>query len=360
MLNNHTNHGTETGKEPASGTPAYTPPQKVTFLVVPRFNMAELITMIEPMRIANYLSQRPIYQWEIVSFDGAEIVASNGLSVTASIPDDSNRRGERIFVLASWGGEKYHNRTLFSWLRRQSRSGARICAIELGCYLVARAGLLSGRKVAIHWSWAPGFQEQFDDVTVVDQMFTDDDQVMTCAGGLAGIDLMLKLLGDAHGDRLAGEVADQMLHHRINPESTPQRRKMLQKMETLPTVVRDAIALIEQRVSNPIGVPELARLVGSSQRQLERLFQSSVGCTTVQFYLLFRLQHARVLLTATDLTVLDIATASGFSSQSHFANAFKKCFGRRPSDYRQAWPKDDAAPSWPGTLAKFLETLNQR
>ena len=93
------------------------------------------------------------------------------------------------------------------------------------------------------------------------------------------------------------------------------------------------------------------------RRQLERQCNKSIGCSVVQFALLARLQHARVLLIATKLSVREIATASGFNTLSHFAYAFKKCFGRRPSDYRQAWPENDTAPHWPGTLGRFLDTL---
>jgi AraC family carnitine catabolism transcriptional activator len=107
-------------------------------------------------------------------------------------------------------------------------------------------------------------------------------------------------------------------------------------------------------------VPAIAAELGVSQRQLERQFKANIGCTVVQFGLLLRLQHARVLLLATDLSVREIATASGFNTLSHFANSFGKCFGRRPSDYRQAWPEQDATPSWPGTLSRFLETLEAR
>jgi AraC family carnitine catabolism transcriptional activator len=80
----------------------------------------------------------------------------------------------------------------------------------------------------------------------------------------------------------------------------------------------------------------------------------------VQFALLARLQHARVLLTATKLSVREIATASGFNTLSHFAYAFKNCFGRKPSDYRLAWPDSELAPTWPGTLSKYLENLEQK
>lgn len=339
--------------------PAATP-ARVNFLIVPRFNMATLITMIEPLRIANYLASHSLYQWEILSMDGAEIPASNGLKIAAQPVAERNRRGETLFVLASWGAEHYANRELFSWIRRQAREGVRVCSVELGCYLVAKAGLLSGRRAATHWSWAPGFQEQFSDISMVEQLFTLDDPVMTCAGGLAGVDLMLRLIADAHGEGMAGEVADQMLHHPIRPATTPQRSTLGQGIDTLAPVVRQAIMLIERNISEPLPVPEIARQLGASQRQLERQFQRNIGCTVVQFGTLVRLQHARVLLISTDLSVRDIATASGFNTLSHFAFAFRKCFGRRASDYRQAWPSEDSMPSWPGTLAAFLATLQHK
>ncbi len=335
-------------------------PRRVTFLVVPRFNMAEMITMIEPMRVANYLSPFPLYEWEIASFDGEEIVASNGLSIAARPPSERTRRGEIIFVFASWGGEDYNNRDVISWIRRQAREGARICAVELGCYLVARAGLLKGQKVATHWSWAPGFQEQFPEISTVGQLYVLDDRVMSCAGALSGVDMMLRLIANDHGEGLAGEVSDQLLYHPIRPATAPQRRIMGNGMESLAPMVREAIALMENHISEPLDVPQVAEEMGVSQRQLERQFKTSVGCSVVQFGLLLRLQHARVLLIATKLSVRDVAAASGFNTLSHFAHSFRKCFGRRPSDYRQGWPKEAAAPTWPGTLTKYLETLEHR
>ena len=120
------------------------------------------------------------------------------------------------------------------------------------------------------------------------------------------------------------------------------------------------IQYIERNISEPATVPELAKYVGVSQRQLERQFNKSIGCSVVQFALLARLQHSRVLLIATKLSVREIATASGFNTLSHFAYAFKNCFGRRPSDYRSAWPKSDQKPTWPGTLSTYLDNLEEK
>ncbi len=310
-------------------TPRRVEPEKVTFLIVPRFNMSAVITMIDTLRVANYLSPSPRYSWEIVSLDGSIISASNGMQQPTILPPERNRRGELVFIVASWGSETYRNRTTLSWIRQQARAGARICAVELGCYLVARAGLAEGIEMAVHWSWAPGFQEQFHNTAFRERLFIHDQKIMSCAGAMAGVDLMLKLISDTHGERMAGEIADQMLHHPVRPGNAPQRRTMGRGMDTLVPVVREAINIIESHRSEPMSVSEVATALGVSQRQLERQFRQGIGCTVVQFSLLLRLQHARVLLIATGLSIREIATASGFNTLSHFAYSFGKHFGRR-------------------------------
>lgn len=360
MANNH-----NSGQRPHTFWPAVpmsntTAPQRVVFLIVPRFNLIEMVAVIEPMRVANYLSPTPLYEWEVVSFDGPKITASNGFSVDAGRPEERSCRGELIFILASWGAETYANREVTGWLRRQVRGGARVCAMELGCYIIARAGLLKGQTISTHFSWAPAFQEEFPDIRVVDQIFNLEASVMSCAGSFSAVDLMLRLIRDHHGEALASEVSDQLICNPARPPTAPQRRSLGNGIENLPPLIREAISLIEANVSEPLDVPTIAKTLGLSQRQLERLFKSVVGCTVVQFNVLIRLQHARVLLVASRQSIREIATATGFNTLSHFAYSFRRCFGRKPSDYRQAWPTKDSAPSWPGTLTRYLEMLQQR
>jgi AraC family carnitine catabolism transcriptional activator len=265
-----------------------------------------------------------------------------------------------VFVLGSWGAERYENPAAASWLRKRHRTGEMICAVELCCYLVARAGLLKDKTATTHWSCLPGFLERFEDVQGVDRLFTMKDRVMTCAGGLAGVDLLLRLIERTHGAALAGEIADQMLHHPIRSEATPQRHTMGQSTDPIAPLLREAMLLIERNMEDPLRVPDIARALGVSQRQLERQFKKHLGCTVVQFGLLVRLQSARVLLISTSLSVREIATASGFNTLSHFAHAFRNLFGRRPSEYREAWPADDDAPLWPGTLPEIAAALKTR
>ena len=286
----------------------------MVFIVVPRFNITTLITMIETLRIANYLAPSSTFSWEVASFDGSKIIASNGMTATIKTANDNLRSAEFVFILGSWGTEHYHNQKLTAWLRKRARAGERICGVELGSYIVARAGLLDGKSATIHWSWLNGFKENFDRVEVEESLFTLDSKVMTCSGGLAGVDLMLRLIEEINGSSFSGEIADQMLHHPIRSAASPQRSTMGRSTETMRPLLREAMTLIENNIEEPLTVPQIAKVLGVSQRQLERQFKKNVGCTVVQFGLLKRLQNARLLLISTDMSIRQIATASGFNT----------------------------------------------
>ena len=335
------------------------PSARIVAILLPRFNMMSLMSVMEPVRVANYLSQNTLYDTVICAPYPGEVIASNGTSMTCQSLPDKLGKDDLVLLIGSWGAEHFADPKLISWLRRADRQGIRQCAIEMAPYVFARAGLLAGRQATVHWAYLPGFQELFPDILGTEQLFTTDGRVMTCAGSTAGMDFMLHLIRQDHGDALANEISDNMLHHPIRDPAEPQRKSLGQGVAELPQTVAEAVALMDQNLSEPLSVPDLARWVGLSQRQLERRFKQAIGCSVVQLGLLLRLQHARVLLISTDLGVREIAAASGFNSLSHFAYSFRKCFDRRPREYRQAWPEHNETPDWPGTLSTYLETLKQ-
>ena len=328
---------------------------EVTFVLVPRFNMMTLTAAIEPMRVANYLAPETLFVWEYRSPEGGTVIASNGMGVASTSIEAADGQSDIVVICGSWGCEHYRSPDLFLWLRRQAGRGVTLIALESGAYLLARAGLLRNRLATTHWSILAGFAEQFPDTLVREQSFTIDGPVMTCAGGTASLDLMLHIISERHGHRLASEIADQILHYPIRLGESPQRHTMGAATDQLHHDVRAAIALIEEHIDEPWPVPKIAARLGISQRQIERLFQRHLGCSVVQFSQLLRLQYARVLLTSTRMSIREVSVACGFNSLSYFSQAFSRCFSRRPSEYRQAWPESDPAPSWPGTLFSLVE-----
>ncbi|MGE0211979.1 MAG: GlxA family transcriptional regulator [Parvibaculaceae bacterium] len=330
-------------------------PQRVTLVLIPRFNMMTLTTFIEPMRIANYLAPEKLYNWEYRSAEDGRVTASNGLSVDAKPLNgpEPDAPGDTIVVFGSWGADHYDNPVLLKWLRKQARAGKMLIAIELGVYALGRAGLLAGYRATTHWSCKAGFVESFPGVSVCEQLFTIDRNILTCGGGTAGLDLQLHLINQAHGEQLAAEVANQIMHVRRPAESAQRHAAGVVDIDTHPTV-RAAMALLEASIEEPISVPSLCRKINVSQRQLERLFKRHAGCTIAQFSKLMRLQYARVLLTSTQMSIRDVSAACGFNSMSYFSQCFLSTFGRKPSDYRQAWPESEPTPQWPGTVYSFI------
>ncbi len=126
-------------------------------------------------------------------------------------------------------------------------------AVELGIYAFAMAGLVADQRVTTHWSMMAGLAEAFPNLQVFEQLYTTEGTVMTCAGGTAGLDLMLHLVGRQCGEQLAAEVANQVLHHPRRPAEGVQRYATGGKHDDVHPDVRAAMSLLEARIEEPIG-----------------------------------------------------------------------------------------------------------
>jgi len=333
---------------------------RIGFVLIPRFNMTALTTTLEPLRVANYLSGRTLYAWDFLSVNGGPVTASNSMTLDSAPLSIGERRWDAVFVCGSWDSEHYENAALFAWLRRVDRQGIALGAMDIGAFILARAQLLGGYKATVQWSCLHAFAEQFPGTDAQEQLFVIDRNRMTSGGGIAGLDMMLHDIERRHGQQLALEVADQILHYPVREAEAPQRMALGSRQGELHPVVRDVIATMEGNLEDPMSVPDLAKQAGVSQRKLERLFRKYVGCSIVSFYHVLRLQYARALLTNTNLSVREVSVASGFASMSYFTKSFSSHFGKRPREYREAWPDPQAGPIWPGTTALLVEAASQR
>ena len=323
------------------------PARDIAFFVLPRFNMLTLASALEPLRVANYLAAAALYAWRHVSVAGGPVSASSGITVETIAYTGLDAPPDMLVIAASWGGDHFHDPEVFAWLRRLERQGVVLVGLEMAVHILARAGLMAGRTATTHWSWMPAFVERYPQVEASEQLYAVDGKLVTCAGGSATLDLFLDLIARHHGTRLAAEVADQVLHHPARPGDAPQRQTLGATTGEVPREVKAAIALMESNIAEPLTMPEIAARLGLTQRRLERLFHRYMGTSAVRFSQRLRLQHARALLTSTTMSIRDVSAASGFNSMTYFSSAFLACFGKRPSDYRQAWPAGEVAPVWP-------------
>lgn len=313
--------------------------ETILFLLVPDFSMIAFTSAIEPLRIANRLAGKPLYRWVLASRDGQPVAASNGIVIqveTAIAAHDPGAGGPMpmIVLCGGLGSERFQDRDTFAWLRKWDRRGAQVGALCTGAHVLARAGLLEGHRCTIHWENLPGFIEAFPDIQVTSDLYEIDRTRFTCSGGTAALDLMLHLIAERHGDELATKVSEQCIVDRIRGPHDRQRMPLRLRLGVHhPKLIR-AVEMMEANIEEPLSQEMLARYIGLSRRQLERLFRRHLGRTPAQYYLETRLERARHLLYQTDMPIMSIACATGFVSASHFTTCYRQLFGKTPKAER--------------------------
>jgi transcriptional regulator GlxA family with amidase domain len=317
------------------GTMAASAPVDFAFVMIANFSMMAFASAIEPLRIANRLSGRELYRWQVVSVAGGPIRASNGVLVMtdqslADVAIRPGRRGPTVVVCTGLGAEHVRDPQLFAWLRRADRIGAPIGAVCTGAYLLARAGLLDGHRCTIHWENLPAFREDFPEIEVQADLFAVDRNRLTCSGGTAALDMMLHLIATEHGQELATKVSEQCIVDRIRSSFDHQRMPYRVRHGIHHPKLISAIEMMEANVEEPLDQDTLASCVGLSRRQLERLFGKHLGRTPAQYYLELRLERARHLLYQTTMQIMDVAFACGFVSASHFSTCYRHMYGKTP------------------------------
>lgn len=318
-----------------------TEPLRVAFLLIPRFSLMSFASAVEPLRAANRLSGRALYEWRFVTTDGQPVEASNGMAVLPHASIEAALPYPLVVVCAGLDAEAFGDRPALGWLRRRALEGAIVGSVSTGSYILAKAGLLHGHRCTTHWENLAGFREDWPDLEVTDRLFEVDHNRFTCSGGTAALDLMLHLIALQHGQELGAGISEQFLHPHLRSANEGQRMALRERLQASHPRLLAAISAMERHLEEPLSGQQIAREVGLSKRQVERLFRGYLGCTFSQHYLELRLVRAQLLLRQTSLPILEIALACGFVSASHFSRSYRERFGRTPRDER-APMRDDA------------------
>lgn len=311
------------------------------FYLVPDFTMIAFATALDPLRSANRMLGYEAYTWRLASVDGRPVRASNFVecAVNTSLEDERKKmsgqdRPSMVIVCSGINVEKYQNKTAFAWLREEYNRGVAIGGLCTGAHILAAAGLLSNKRCAIHWENLPGFSEAFPKANVFADLFEVDQNIYTCAGGTAALDMMLKLIGDDFDDHLVNRVCEQVLTDRVRSPTDRQRLPLRARLGVQNAKVLSIIELMEGNLSEPLSLIEVADHVELSRRQIERLFRSEMGRSPARYYLEIRLDRARHLLIQSSLPVVEVAVACGFVSASHFSKCYRELYARSPQQER--------------------------
>jgi transcriptional regulator GlxA family with amidase domain len=308
--------------------------QRFGFFLVPGFSMLSLAAALEPLRMANAQAGDELYQWEFLSWDGSPVSASNYMTTAPTISLDQVKSLDVLLVVAGINVASYGNDKFFAWLRQAARQVDMLGSTSTGSLLLAKAKLLRHKTCTIHWEYVDSFREQFPDVWMSGELYEFDGSLFTCSGGSAGLDMMLQIIADQHGYELALLVAEQYMHPHIRPPHQDQRMRLQSRLNINNPRLIKAIDIMRQNLEVPLTCQELADASNMSARQMERLFKQYLQQSPGQYYLHLRLEKTQQLLRQSSLSVLQIATACGFSSTSYLARCYQKKYSCSPRQER--------------------------
>jgi len=309
--------------------------RRVAVLVFPNFPMMAFSAVIEPLRAANAIAARQLYDWIIVGPDDKLVVASNGIAIAPHFSVGNAPTADYIVVCSGGDADRLSAKKPLSWIRRSLRLGAHIGSVADGAFYLARAGLLDDHACTLHWQSQPAFIEAFPHIRLVRRIFVIDRNRFTSAGGIGAFDMMLELIGAHHGDALARQVAEWFVHDRIRATADRERLQLRLRTGIRDELVLSAVALAEKAEDRQADVAAIARRLRVSVGKLERAFKTEFDMGPAEYLRRARMERARDLLLHSGMSVREVGLACGYESFSSFVRAFRSAFGETPGKARR-------------------------
>jgi transcriptional regulator GlxA family with amidase domain len=307
---------------------------KVAILLLEQFAMLAFSSTIEPLREANSVAGRRVYEWKVLSHDGRPVRASNGLTLNVDGSIEDVTFCQMAIVVSSFDPQLYTTRGMLAWLRRLARQGAAVGAVETGTYVLARARLLDHYNATIHWENMESFVDEFPKVRITGRIFEIDRNRFSASGAAAAMDMMLHFIAQHLGRPIASAVAEEFIYNRMRGPENPQRLEVAERMNARHPRVKRLLKMLDSHLEDRLNVAQMAASERVSEREVRRLFQIHLGLSPQAYHRRLRLEKARLMLRQTDLLVSDVAIRCGFGSGSDFSRAFKREFRERPLDGR--------------------------
>ena len=314
------------------------PRLSVGFILARHFTLTAFANFIDTLRLAADEGDRsrPILcRWTIMSATGHPVPSSSGVSVT---PDDGLTDPKTFHYIVVVGGLLHRGEQVdaatMAYLKRAAEAGTPLIGVCTGSFILKRAGLLEGRKACVSWYHRSDYLDEFGGPPpIADRLYVIDGNRITCSGGAGVVDLAAALVERHVGTQAARKSLNVLLLDDSRDADAAQPMPHIAPV-VADARVRRAVLTMEQAMAEPLTIATLARRIGVSERQLDRLFRAELGAGPAAIYRQMRLDYGRWLLGDSQRSVVEIAGLSGFADGAHFARAFRRRFGLSPAACR--------------------------
>jgi transcriptional regulator GlxA family with amidase domain len=310
----------------------------VGFVLMPSFTLLPFSAFVDALRLAadeGDQSRQINCQWTLMGHSLEAITSSSGVTVQ---PWETYRDPADFDYVVVVGGlldnSLQGSQHVIDYLQQVDAAHVPIIGLCTGSFAMIRAGLMDQRRCCVSWFHYKDLTDRYTNVTpIADQLFVDDGDRITCAGGAVAADLAAYIIERHLGQNWARKSMRILVMDSPRPANAPQPQPG-GDYQVNNRLVGRALLLMEQNLSRPLSTDEIAARVDISKRQLERLFTNETNESLQKFYRKMRLRYGLWLLQNTERLITDIAQECGFSDTAHFSRAFRVIFDKKPTDYR--------------------------
>jgi transcriptional regulator GlxA family with amidase domain len=319
-------------------------PLDIWLLVFPGFLLLDATGPIQVFASANDEARdaglpEP-YRIHLVAQGGGAVASSAGVSMLAAPLPRRGIAGGTLVVSGGGSASLPSSATdagcaLLRWVARTSESAARCCSVCTGAFVLARAGLLDGRRAVTHWQDVRALREQHPEIDVHDDtIHVRDGKFRTSAGISAGMDLALSLVEEDLGRAAALAVARRMVLFLKRPGGQRQFSAELLAQSAPEGITAQLTAWLRPRLARQLDVEQMAAACALTVRTLHRRLRQEADVTPAQLLARLRMELACTLLERPRMTVKEAARRSGHGSEYNLRRAFMQRLGVLPSDYQ--------------------------
>jgi AraC family transcriptional activator FtrA len=276
------------------------------------------------------------YRFQTVKADKGPIRAVGGIVIEAE-EDLSVLEQASLIIVPGWrGAQTPVPDALCEALRKAHKNGARIASICSGVFVLAAAGLLTGKPATTHWRYTDMLAEMYPEITVnPDVLFVEAEGVYSSAGSAAGLDLGLHIIRQDYGAQVAASVARRLV---LPAQRDGGQRQFIPRPEPKARIgagLADLQDGIRAALNESWPVARMAQVAGTSGRTLARRFHEELGTTPLNWLKAERVGRAAELLEQAETPLADVWDICGFGSAESFRRDFRNIMGVAPVRYRE-------------------------
>ncbi|SIT05464.1 GlxA family transcriptional regulator [Paracoccus saliphilus] len=313
---------------------------RVAILLCPGFTLTAMSGFVDALRLAadhGDRSQQIYFSWDFLAAGPLPLRASCGLEIT---PTNILRDPEAYECVVVCGGRlKFIDQLapeVEPFLATFHKRGLPIIGLCTGSFVLARSGLLDGRRCALHFETSQTFSERYPQaVAVTNRSHVIDGNILTCPGGVASAWVATLLISAYSNSTRANKALAHLLMDQAPPKFMRKVTDSNAGLSTASGLTRRAVEAMEFGLDSPCSITELARKLNVSKPSLNRAFSQDLNSSPARFWRRLRLMAAQEMLLGRKRNITEIAYETGFSDTAHFCATFKREFGKTPKTFQQ-------------------------